>query len=100
MTIIELFDAVREQNLGKDKLEQYHTVLSSLYGDMQIEIAGIKKDKAIYFFERTNAETPDIKIKRAWEVTEKGQRLILLEAYVKATSKMLNSLKSRLYSMY
>ena len=100
MTLLELFSAVKEQNLTKTQLENYHSVLSSLYADMSIEVAEIKKERAMYFYKLTNPQTPDIKIKRSWEVTEKGQRLILVEAYVKATSKLLSCLKSRLYSIY
>ena len=67
---------------------------------MQIEIANLEKEEAMYFYERTNKETSDVSIKRAWKATEKGQRLILLDRYEKATSKILTSLKSRLYSQY
>jgi hypothetical protein len=100
MSILELFSAVKEQNLTKTQLENYHSVLSSLYADMSIEVAEIKKERAVYYYERTKPDVSDISIRRSWEVTEKGQRLILVEAYVKATSKLLSSLKSRLYSIY
>lgn len=100
MTLLSLFQAVKEQHLSKDQLEQYRDQLSSLYADMQVETADLEKEEAIFFFQRTNPETTDISIKRAWKVTERGQRLILLNRYLKATSKILESLKGRLYSIY
>lgn len=98
-TLLEMLKAVREENLSKDSLENYHTTLSGLYGDIQIEIAGLKKDKAIFFIEADQA-LPDVKIKRLWDASEKGQRLIDLESYAKATRVQLLSLRNRLYSTY
>lgn len=100
MTLLELFRSVKEQNLSKDELENYRDQLSSLYAEMQIELADLEKEEAIFFYQRTNPQTTDISIKRAWKVTDKGQRLILLNRYLKATSTILGSLKSRLYSIY
>lgn len=95
-----LLDEVKEQFLSKDKLENYHSQLSNIYSDIQFEIADIKKLRAVFFFERINKETSDISIKRSWEVTPEGLRLIELEASVKSISKILSSLKSRLYATY
>jgi len=100
MTLLELLVAVKEQHLGKDQLEQYRDQLASLYADMQIEIAGLEKEEAMYFYKRMNPETSDISIKRSWKATESGQRLILLNRYVKAIAKVIDSLKSRLYNIY
>lgn len=101
MNLLETLKAVREENLTKTQLEAYHTILSGLYGDIQIEIAELKKAKAIFFveYDKENA-TPDVKIKRIWDASEKGQRLMTLESYAKATRTQLQSLKSRLYSSY
>ena len=100
MSLLELLFAVKEQHLQKDQLEQYRDQLASLYADMQIEIADLEKDEAIFFYQRTAPDRSDISIKREWKATDKGQRLILLNRYVKATAKVLDSLKSRLYSIY
>ena len=60
----------------------------------------IEKEEAKYFFERTNPETSDVSIKRKWRATEMGQRQILLKNYFRAMDKLLDSLRSRLYSIY
>ncbi len=100
MNIIELLKAVREANLNKLQLEDYHLKLTGIYGDAMLETADLEKQKANFFYERTNGETPDIKIKRAWDASAEGQRLIYLKALVKTIAKQLQSLKSRLYSTY
>lgn len=98
MTLVEMLRAVREENLTKTDLEKYHTTLSGLYGDIQIEIAALKKEKAI--FEASDPNKSVAKMKVEWKATEKGQRLIELEGYARATSTQLRSLKNRLYAIY
>lgn len=100
MKLLELFEAVKEEHLGKDQLEKYRDMLSSLYADMQVEMASIEKGEALFFYEKTSPEVTDISIKRLWLATAAGQRKILLNRYLKATEKILSSLKSRLYSQY
>jgi hypothetical protein len=100
MTLLELLQAVKEQHLGKDQLEQYRDQLASLYAEMQIEMADLEKLEAIFFYSHKTPEASDVSIKREWRVTKEGQRLILLNRYVKATAKVIDSLKSRLYSIY
>ena len=98
--IKKLLEEVKEQSLDKDKLENYHSLLSNIYADIQFEIADIKKSRAVFFFDRSDKDVSDISIKRLWEVTEDGLKLIELEASVKAVSKILSSIKSRLYNVY
>jgi hypothetical protein len=98
MKLLELFQAVKEENLTKDQLESYYTTMSSLYSDMQLELGKVKKAKAIFTFQYP--DEPATKIRQRWEGTETGLREIELKAYIKATSPLLNSLKSRLYAMY
>lgn len=98
--IKKLLAEVKEKSLDKNKLEDYYNLLSNVYADFQFEIADIKKVRAKFFFERLSKEVSDISIKRSWEVTDEGLRLIELEASVKAISKILSSIKSRLYSLY
>lgn len=100
MTLLELFQAVKEENLTKSDLEKYHSALTSLYAEMSIEMAEIEKSEALFFYQRTNAETTDISIKRAWKGSQQGQRQILLVRYLRASEKVLTSIKSRLYSTY
>lgn len=112
MILKDLIVAVKEKNLSKDQLEDYREQLSGLYADMQIEMAELEKAGALFFEEyRENhkeyaTDSPktiyptDISIKRKWQASEKGQRLLLLKRYCLATKELLNSLKSRLYSIY
>lgn len=97
MTLKDLIVSVKEKNLTKDQLEAYRDQLSNLYAEMNMEMAELEKEEAIYM------ESVDATVARAkviWKATEKGQRLIVLKRYCLATKELLNSLKSRLYSIY
>ena len=87
------------QNLDKDQLEEYRNQLSELFAHMQIEIAEIEKEEALYMNGKSDTESVANR-KITWKATDKGQRLIMLKRYCLATKEMLNSLKSRLYSIY
>lgn len=117
MKLQELFEAVKEKHLGKQALEDYHTELTSLYAQMMLEMSELEKKEAMYFLEnkeekeeywngdkkvgeRVINQKPDIEVKRMWRGTPNGQRLIELKNYEKATSKILTSLKNRMYSQY
>lgn len=97
MTLSELILSVKEKNLSKEQLESYRDELSSLFAQMQLEMADLEKEEAL-FMERFESTVARAKV--VWKATEKGQRLIVLKRYSLATKEMLNSLKSRLYSIY
>ena len=99
MTIPELIIAVKEQTLSKDQLENYRNQMSSLFAQMQIEMAELEKSEALFMNTKTTEQSVAQK-KIEWKATEKGQRLITLKRYALALKEMLNSLKSRLYSIY
>ena len=99
MKLAELIIAVKEKNLSKDELEAYRDQMSHLFAEMQIEIADLEKEEAI-FMEKGVEDTSVAQKKIYWKATEKGQRLIVLKRYCLATKELLNSLKSRLYSIY
>jgi hypothetical protein len=102
MTLKELILAVKEKNLTKDKLENYRDDMSNLFAQMQFELVEIEKMKAFFFDNRKTQfpEDSDISIKRVWQASQNGLREIELKRYCLATKEMLNSLKSRLYSIY
>lgn len=104
MKLQELIESVKEQSLSKDALESYRDQLSSLYAQMQLELSDVEKSKALYFDQYKDAmggkEVSDISIKRSWQAGVKGLREIELKRYCLATKEILNSLKSRLYSIY
>lgn len=100
MTLIELIKQVKEKNLNKDQLEEYRDQLSALYAEMMFEIADLEKEEAIFMDKDFDEDLPVAKRKVMWKGTPAGQRLIVLKRYCLATKEMLNSLKSRLYSIY
>lgn len=98
MTLKELIIAVQEKHLSKDQLENYHSDMVSVYAKMQMEIADIRKAKALYWLD--HAEKTDKGTERKWQASEQGLREIELSHYLKAVEKLLGSLKQRLYSVY
>ena len=112
MRLQDLILAVKEEGLTKDMLEQYHTEITYLDNLMRLEIAPIEKEEALYFQDNRyennkisltqyqKIKRPDVEIKRMWRATEKGQRQIELNHYLKITPKLLQSIKTRLYSIY
>ncbi len=104
MTLTELIIAVKEKNLSKDQLEDYRDQMSHLYAEMQMEMADLEKAEAIYmeepskYYKDMHVSVAQRKIE--WKATDDGQRLIVLKRYCLATKELLNSLKSRLYSIY
>lgn len=100
MKLLEMIEAVKETNLTKTDLENYHTQLTSLYAQMMWELAECEKREAIYFLEQKNDAESDVAVKRRWRGTPEGLRLIELKNYEKATTKVLSSLKNRMYSTY
>lgn len=101
MKLEELIKSVREEKLDKEQLENYRNEISNLFAQMQLEMASLEKSEAIFM----NDVQPDehmtvAKAKVLWKATEKGQRLIVLKRYALACKELLNSLKSRLYSIY
>ena len=98
MKLLELIKAVNEKNLTKEQLEAYRDEMSSLFAQMQFELAEVRKAKAVYFIE--NKLETDKGTERAWQATKEGLREIELSHYSKGTEKLLSSLKSRLYNLY
>lgn len=99
MKLSELIIAVKEKNLSKDQLEDYRDQMSNLFAQMQFELAEIEKEGAL-FMENFSPDITAVARKTAWKATKSGQREIELKRYCLATKEMLNSLKSRLYSIY
>jgi hypothetical protein len=98
MKLSELIQAVNERGLTKTQLEEYRDDMANVYARMQIELAEIRKAKALYDFEQQSDKATERA--RAWAASTKGLREIELAHYCKATEKLLSSLKSRLYSTY
>lgn len=99
MKLEELFEAVKDEQLPLVMVEKYRDDMVHIHTRMQIEMADIEKSEAIYFAEQTKPDVSDVSIKRAWKATEKGQRQILINRYIRAIVKEIDSLKSRVYRL-
>jgi len=99
MKLIEVLKLVREENLDKEQLENYFTSLSGLFSDLQIELASLEKEEAIFMAKEQEMNVSVAQRKILWKSTESGQRLIMLKRYATATSTQLRSLKTRIYAL-
>lgn len=102
MTLSELIMAVKEQKLSKEQLEDYQDQMSHLFAEMQMEMAELEKEEALYLEKNrivSNIELSVAQRKIMWKGTPSGQRLIVLKRYCLATKELLNSLKSRIYRL-
>lgn len=97
MKLRELIVAVKEKQLTKDQLEDYRDDLAGIFAQMKIEYSELEKEEALYL---NDTEGSEASRKRMWRATPKGQRMIELKRYCEAVTKLLDSLKSRLYSIY
>ena len=98
ITLTDLILAVKDQNLPKDKLENYRDEMSSIFAQMQTEMADLEKEEALFMNKGEDKSVAQRKIE--WKATPKGQRLIVLKRYSIATKALMNSLKDRLYNFY
>ena len=98
MKLLELFQAVKDETLLKDQLEDYHKMMSEMYAQMHLQMGDLEKNKAIFMLK--NPELPNAQMERQWKGSPDGLRQIELKSFIRATSAHLKSLKSRLYSQY
>ncbi len=97
MTFRELVIAIKDENLKKEQLEQYHDKISQVTADMQIDLADLMKEEALFMGAKKDGQSvADRKIE--WKVTEKGQKLIERKNYLTTAKILLKSLMNRIYS--
>jgi len=99
MKLEELLEAVKDENLSLVLIEKYRDEMIHLHSAMQIEMADLEKAEALFFLANADPEASDISIKRKWRGSEKGQRQIEVNRYLKALAKEIDSLKSRVYRL-
>lgn len=95
MTIQDIIKGIKEQNLTKDELENYSSMLDILSAELELELSDIEKAEAMFLAEcgektRSGATTK-------WEATELGQKEIELKRNIRAVSKLASSVKTRIY---
>ena len=95
MNIQTIITEIKEANLTKDKLEEYSSMLDILSAEMELELATLEKEEAMFLANceektRSGATTK-------WEASESGQKEITLKRQLRATSKLASSVKTRIY---
>ena len=93
----ELIEAVKEQKLDRQQLEAYQDEMSNIFAQMQFEMADLEKREALFMNQKADTQSV-AEVKIQWKATKEGQRLIELKRFATATSKMLSSLKNRIYT--
>jgi hypothetical protein len=107
MKLAELLLAVKDENLPLVLVEKYRDEMVHLHTAMQIEMADLEKAEALFIVEKVDPVAralpydpiTNVAAERLWDVTEKGQRQILINRYLKAVAKEIDSLKSRVYRL-
>ncbi len=96
--LTEILDIVKDENLSLEQIERYRDALVHLHSLMQLELAEIEKAEA-HFIDTFDAEVSNAARKVKWKVTEKGQRQIEINRFIKVAVKEIDSLKSRVYRL-
>jgi len=96
MNLKQLIQEIDEKKLGKPELEQYYSKLSFLSAQLYLELADLEKNQAIFMHDKNKEQKVNDR-ELEWGVTPNGQRLIEVKNYIRATNKMLSSLKNRIY---
>ena len=96
MKISELILAIKEDNLSKEQLESYHQQLTCLFAEMELKMADLEKEEALYL---ANCQEPTkANAQRKFNVTESGLALIELKHKIRAIEKLASSVKHRVYN--
>ena len=99
MTFADLIIAVKEDRLDKDQLEHYHTELCNLKAQFYLELAELKKEKALFMVRREAGESVASR-KELWDATPRGQRKFDIESHISSSKALTDSIKSRLYNNF
>ena len=95
---LDTIKAVKDENLTKQQLEDYHKILCELKGEMKLELATLEKSKGMFMIRNPEVTVAQRDIN--WKASTEGQRLIELKAFIGAVNSNLESVKARLYSIY
>lgn len=97
-TIQELMQVVKEKDLSKEQLESYYVELGNLKAMLNQKFAQLKKEEAIFLVNRNEGESV-ASVKIRWSATDSGQKKIQLEWDIKTIATLLDSVKTRIYSL-
>lgn len=96
MTLQELIQKVKIENLSKEQLEQLHTALNNLAAELLMEMSELEQKEALFM--ATDEEEVVAKKTVKWRATKEGLRLIVIKRYLEACKKLINSVKSRIFA--
>lgn len=97
-TLQELMVIVKEKDLSKEQLESYYTDLCNLKAQLNQTFAQLKKEEAMFLVNRQDGESV-ASVKIRWFATEHGQKKIDIEWDIKTIATLLDSVKTRIYSL-
>jgi hypothetical protein len=97
-TLQEMMTVVKEPGLSKEQLESYYSDLSNLKARLNQDFAQLKKEEAMFLVNRNEGESV-ASVKIRWNGTEAGQKKIGIEWDIKTIATLLDSVKTRIYSL-
>ena len=99
MKLIEVQKEIKEEELGKVRLEELHTMLSAYLSELSLYRATLEKEEAMFMGGKSQKETVANR-KVNWKASSSGQKLIGVKGEIEATKPLISSVKSKLYTQY
>lgn len=97
-TLLEMMQVIKELGLSKEQLESYHSDLCNLKARLNQDFAQLKKEEAMFLVNRNEGESV-ASVKIRWNSTSAGQSKIQLDYDIKTIATLLDSVKTRIYSL-
>lgn len=98
MTIPEFIEYYKSRKWTKEELEVLQQDVSYVYQKLQLEIADLKMEEALFMGEKTPEQSVADR-KRLFSATKSGQRLIQLKGYDLSVKEMLSAIKSKIFQL-
>ena len=95
-SLAELMSSVHEERLTHEQLEQLHSDLLLFRADLALNLATLKKQKALFLVQ--SEEKTSAKKNELWDASPSGQELIQRKSEYDALSDLVSSVKSRIFS--
>lgn len=97
MKILEIQKEIKEERLGKDRLEELHTMLSAYLSELCLYRATLEKEEAVFMGKKLDHDSV-AQMKVYWKASSSGQKLIGVKGEIEAVKPLISSVKSRLYN--
>ena len=99
MTLLfDTLNAVKDRNLTKTQLEDFHSTLCELRSGIKLELADVLKAKSLFLVEKPK-EIGETRHKITWQASSLGQREIELKNYVGSVNSAIEGVKTRIYAL-